>query len=85
MSRTTLNPGDLVVWASEGDAGDGVLLVAENGEDLWFQFSPKPWKYSVSEVEQFLNGQPFPEEGHLYKSYDEASGRSYADPELDSE
>ena len=71
--RTTLLPGDVVTRE------DGMFfMVSEDGEAVtsWHRI---PSSYSTAAVQAHLRGaiDTLP---HFFKSYDEASGRSYADP-----
>lgn len=94
--RTTLKPGDLLWWEpgpSEETAEGSALLVDDAGENLMFQFARVPWHemgeprgLTVREAESVLRGEePFRLPGHIYKAYDEESGRSFSDPTLEVE
>lgn len=88
-----LNPGDLLLWVEDEPERSAALLVGEDGVSLHFQFGRKPWHESggltAREAEAVLNSpsrlalRDFGLPGRLYKSYDEATGRSFADPNLE--
>lgn len=89
-SRTRLKPGDLVmVDPVKPGVNPAAVLVAENGTDLFFQFSPRPWHetapagvkgLTVAEAEEVLRGErEYPQV--LYKVWDEESQSSYAPPQ----
>lgn len=93
--RTTLKPGDLLWWepgAEEENTEGSALLVTDDGEHLLFQFARLPWDQmdpkglTVREAESVLRGEEkFRLPGHIYKCYDEATGRSFYDPALEAE
>lgn len=91
--RTTLNPGDLVMWVEE-DLDPTAMLVTEDGQSFQFQFGRKPWHemffengeqgLTVSQAEAVLRGEAeFPLPGYIFKCYDEATGQSFPDPKLE--
>lgn len=98
-TRTTLKPGDLLYWTSPDPetVEPSLLLVSQQGDELLFQFAPKPWSqmkfksihgtviegYTAREAEEVLRGEkPFELEGRIYKAYDAETDTSYPDPEL---
>lgn len=90
MSRTTLRPGDLVmVDPVQPRVNPAPAQVAENGEDLFFQFNPKPWHHQTirghegltrTQAEEVLRGEREYDGGVLYKVWDEATQTAYAPP-----
>jgi hypothetical protein len=98
LARTTLRPGDLVMWVEE-DLEPSPLLVHEDGTSLLFQFGRKPWHEMelrhdtgamgrgmvVAEAEDAirLGVYPIGFPGRLYKCYDEETGQSFPDPRLE--
>lgn len=93
--RTTLKPGDLVMWAEEDPGMDPTpMLVTEDGQQFQFQFGRKPWHemtflgdqhgLTVPQAEAVLRGEAeFPLPGYIFKCYDEATGQSFPDPHLE--
>lgn len=90
-----LNPGDVVWWEpgpEEEHLQGAPLVVDEQLTGLFFVYNPKPWHeqlfeghagLTITEVEEVLSGNMrFNLPGRIYKSYDAATGRSYADPML---
>jgi hypothetical protein len=83
----------------EENAEGSALLVSDDGESLMFQFARVPWHemaaqamswgergLTVQEAEAVLRGEAeFRLPGHIYKAYDEASGRSFSDPTVEVE
>lgn len=44
MSKTTLKPGDLVMWDEEReDRSPALMMVSDDGQELLFQFGTKPF------------------------------------------
>lgn len=93
-ARTTLLPGDLLCWVpplQEGFANLEFLVVAEDEESLLYQFGDRPWHeypdqngVTVAHAQMILRGElSAPFEGHIFKAYDNATGRSFPDPELE--
>lgn len=95
--RTTLKPGDLVMWV-EPDAEPSPLLVHEDETSLLFQFGRKPWHemtfmgdagplmgMTVPEAADAINLGVYPLgfPGRIYKCYDDETGQSFPDPDLE--
>lgn len=94
----TLKPGDLVRWEpdpEEENVEASLLMVADNGTDLLFQFGAKPWSdmdfaghngLTASEAELVLNGHveltKFGLSGRVWKAYDAATDRPLIDPAM---
>lgn len=90
--RTTLKPGDLVLWEPElGDEEHSpeLAVVSPDGKSLLFQFGTKPWdRYpepgpTVAEAQEILRGErrlALP--GRIWKTYDDETGRGYVNPDL---
>lgn len=96
--RDTLRPGDLLWWEpgpEEENVKGAPLLVTEDGERFQFQFARQAWDemsfdgssgLTVREAERVLRGEEsFRLPGHIYKCYDEESGRSFNDPALEAD
>lgn len=91
--RTTLKPGDVLFWAAdpEDEGREGTpVLVEEDGlrvvysPYLWHQAAGAERGLTTQEAEAVLRGEAeFLLPGHIYKSYDEESGRSFFDPTLE--
>ena len=93
--RTTINPGDLVIWVEDPDIDATVtMLVTDDGQRFQWQFARQAWDemtfigdqrgLTVSQAEAVLRGEAeFPLPGYIYKCYDEATGQSFADPKLE--
>ena len=88
----TLKPGDLVMWV-ENEHTQTALMVTEDGERFQFQFARQAWDemtfdgssgLTTREAESVLRGEAqFRLPGYIYKCYDEESGRSFPDPQLE--
>lgn len=93
--RTTLKPGDMLFWAAdpEDEHREGTpVFVEENG--LRIVYAPTLWHDAqgveqgptTREAELILRGEEeFRLPGHLFKCYDSATGKSFADPALEAE
>lgn len=97
--RTTLKPGDLVMWVEETpNMEPSPLLVTEDGQSFQFQFGRKPWHemtflgdtrgLTVEQAQVVLERYDGDLDatglpGRLYKCYDEATGQSFPDPHLE--
>lgn len=96
--NVTLKPGDLVRWEpgpEEENVEASLLMVADDGDELLFQFGSKPWSdmdfagengLTVSETELVLNGHveltKFGLPGRIWKAYDAATDRPLIDPAM---
>jgi len=96
--RTTLNPGDLVMWVEPDMPDPTPLLVTEDGRSFQFQFGRQAWHEMTfmgdagpvmgMTVEEAVDAialgvYPLGFPGRIYKSYDEATGQSFPDPDLE--
>lgn len=96
-TRTTLNPGDLVMWVTDDEQTP--MLVTEDGQRFQFQFARQAWDEMMFVYDHGGNGPgmdvetaqmalefgvyPLGFPGYIYKSYDEATGQSFPDPNLE--
>lgn len=91
--RTTLKPGDVLFWAAdpEDETREGTPILVED-DGLRVVFSPYLWHHAsgdergltTQEAEAVLRGEAqFRLPGYIYKAYDEESGRSFPDPQLE--
>lgn len=94
MSRTTLKPGDIIaVDPVKPGVVAGHVVVAENGEDLFFAWTNKPWTeredmarigqpgLTRAQAEEVLQGKRSYEGAVIYKVWDEETNTSYDVPE----
>lgn len=94
MSRTTLKPGDLIaIDPVRPGVVAGTVLVAENGEDLYFAYTNVPWTerkdmeaqgqpgLTRAEAEEVLNGEREYPGAVLYLVWKEETQTSYGIPE----